>query len=92
MKKRRATRAPPPIEASAVVAGAILSSLGAYVMSDFPQTCRRCNGTGEIGKRTRGEREAPGPVPDDARGWYSATCPDCHGTGVIVGEEEDEDE
>lgn len=29
--------------------------------------CKRCNGSGEIGKRVRGDRETPGPVPDDAR-------------------------
>jgi len=61
-------------------------------MSSEPQKCDRCNGSGEIGKRTRGEREAPGPVPDDARGWFAVTCPDCKGVGVFVGEEEDEDE
>ena len=61
-------------------------------MSDFPQTCERCHGSGEIGRRTHGSKEAPGPVPDDARCWYSATCPDCKGTGVIVGEDEPEHE
>ena len=34
-------------------------------MSDFPQTCTRCTGSGEIGRKCRGAREAPGPVPDD---------------------------
>lgn len=61
-------------------------------MSDFPQTCERCNGSGEIGRKCRGAREAPGPVPDDARGWYAATCPDCKGVGVFIGEEEDEED
>jgi hypothetical protein len=51
--------------------------------------CKRCNQSGEIGKRTRGEREAPGPVPDDARGWIAVTCPDCSGMGMI---EVDDDE
>lgn len=59
-------------------------------MSEIPITCKRCNGSGEIGKKSRGEREAPGPVPDDARGWYSATCPDCRGTGMIIIEDEDD--
>jgi phage FluMu protein Com len=50
--------------------------------------CTRCNGSGEIGKRTRGDREAPGPVPDDARGWVAITCPDCSGRGEFEIEDE----
>jgi DnaJ-class molecular chaperone len=57
-------------------------------MSKFPETCKRCNGSGEIGRR--GQREAPGPVPEDARGWNSETCPDCRGTGMIEVEIEDD--
>jgi DnaJ-class molecular chaperone len=60
-------------------------------MSDV-EYCTRCNGSGEIGKRTRGEREAPGPVPDDARGWIVLTCPDCKGMGAYeIGLEEEEE-
>jgi hypothetical protein len=51
--------------------------------------CKRCNQSGEIGVKASGTREAPGPVPEDARGWISATCPDCHGMGMI---EVDDDE
>ena len=54
--------------------------------------CERCNGSGEIGTRIRGTREAPGPVPEDARGWRSSDCPDCGGEGKIYGAELDEDE
>jgi DnaJ-class molecular chaperone len=46
--------------------------------------CPRCNGSGEIGRRMRGTKEAPGPVPEDARGWMALQCPDCHGSGVIA--------
>jgi DnaJ-class molecular chaperone len=56
-------------------------------------TCERCAGSGEIGRRNRwGSKEAPGPVPDDARGWVAVTCPDCHGEGVLGAEDELEDE
>ena len=51
--------------------------------------CERCNGSGEIGVKTRGAREAPGPVPDDARDWNARACPDCGGTGEIEQEETD---
>ncbi|MFA7308103.1 MAG: hypothetical protein WC026_15685 [Hyphomicrobium sp.] len=51
--------------------------------------CKRCNQSGEIGRRVSGSREAPGPVPEDARGWIALTCPDCHGMGMI---EVDDDE
>ena len=47
-------------------------------------TCCRCEGSGEIGVKTslhQGER--PGPVPDDARGWFGVRCPDCNGSGII---------
>ena len=54
------------------------------------QKCVRCNGSGEIGKR--GEREAPGPVPDDARAWAALGCPDCNGAGVFFVEDEDHDD
>ncbi len=50
--------------------------------------CERCNGSGEIGVKTRGTREAPGPVPDDARGWVAMTCPDCRGKGVFLVDDE----
>lgn len=60
-------------------------------MNDLPETCERCNGSGEIGVRTRGTREAPGPVPDDARDWYARTCPYCKGVGMIVCECADEE-
>ena len=59
-------------------------------MSDTENKCQRCNGSGEIGRR--GMREAPGPVPGDACGWNAVACPDCRGTGVIVTEDEDEEE
>ena len=56
-------------------------------------TCERCAGSGEIGRRDRwGGREAPGPVPDDARGWVALTCPDCHGEGVLGVDDEHENE
>jgi DnaJ-class molecular chaperone len=54
-------------------------------------TCKRCNQSGEIGQRITGKREAPGPVPEDARGWISATCPDCHGMGMIEVEDDEEE-
>jgi hypothetical protein len=56
--------------------------------------CARCNGSGEIGKRGKwSEVEAPGPVPDDARHWHAAACPDCHGEGDIdIYAEEGEDD
>ena len=53
--------------------------------------CERCNGSGEIGTKTRGAREAPGPVPEDARGWIAIVCPDCRGKGEIEQEEPDDD-
>ena len=43
--------------------------------------CDRCNGSGEIGVRMGGTREAPGPVPEDARGWRASSCPSCGGEG-----------
>ncbi len=54
--------------------------------------CQRCNGSGEIGVGTRlwSTKEAPGQVPDDARGWTAKTCPDCHGSGVIAVDLNDE--
>ncbi len=55
-------------------------------------TCERCAGSGEIGRRQRGSKEAPGPVPDDARGWVALTCPDCHGEGVLGVDDEPENE
>jgi hypothetical protein len=49
-----------------------------------PIQCSRCEGSGEIGIRSSDCRaERPGPVPEDARGWTSATCPDCGGSGDI---------
>ena len=54
--------------------------------------CERCNGSGEIGTRIRGTREAPGPVPEDARGWRASDCPDCGGTGDRYADEPDEGE
>ena len=54
--------------------------------------CERCNGSGEIGTRIRGTREAPGPVPEDVRGWTASDCPDCGGAGQIYGAEPDDDE
>lgn len=54
--------------------------------------CERCNGSGEIGRRSRGMREAPGPVTDDARGWVALTCPDCNGAGEFIRDEDDADD
>ena len=49
-----------------------------------PTQCPRCAGSGEIGIRSSDCRaERPGPVPEDARGWASAKCPDCGGAGDI---------
>ena len=47
--------------------------------------CERCHGSGEIGVRNRFtmSREAPGPVPEDARGWVALKCPDCRGSGTV---------
>ena len=45
--------------------------------------CSRCNGSGEIGVHVSGRGEKPGPVPDDAKGYTSATCPNCRGMGYI---------
>ena len=70
-------------------ARALIDAMEEGGMSDVI-SCARCNGSGEIGKRERGDREAPGPVPDDARGWFSATCPDCHGMGEIEVEDDEE--
>ena len=48
--------------------------------------CERCNGSGIIGLRARtGTYVAPGPVPEDARGFIEATCDVCRGSGVDVG-------
>ena len=52
--------------------------------------CERCNGSGEIGTRINGTREAPGPVPEDARGWRASECPDCI-DGKIVHEDSDDE-
>ena len=52
---------------------------------DFPQDCRRCNGSGEIAVSIYTLAERPGPVPDDARGVTAQTCPDCHGVGQVIG-------
>jgi hypothetical protein len=52
--------------------------------------CERCAGSGEIGVKTRGTREAPGPVPDDARGWAAVSCPDCRGKGELNIDEPEE--
>jgi DnaJ-class molecular chaperone len=56
--------------------------------------CDRCNGSGEIGVSTRlgvmGEK--PGPVPDDARGYFSRDCPDCGGEGYSIQETQPEGE
>ena len=54
--------------------------------------CDRCNGSGEIGRRARGQRETPGPVPEDARGWYAFDCPDCGGVGTIGSPLDDNDD
>jgi hypothetical protein len=64
-------------------------------MTDFPQDCGRCNGTGrisfKIGARLIGMMyERPGEAPDDAAGWIIKECPECGGFGQIVGEEDDE--
>ncbi len=60
-------------------------------MSKFPETCKRCDGSGEIGISSADiRREKPGPVPDDARGWAAFTCPDCRGMGMIEVEIEDD--
>lgn len=64
------------------------------------QECERCKGSGEIGVRTSWNsthgfprREAPGPVPETARGWMGVDCPDCHGRGSFeIDEDEGEDE
>lgn len=66
-------------------------------MSESKITCARCRGSGEIGVRNplTMAREAPGPVPDDARGWHSMECPDCRGRGeyfVFTEDECDEDD
>jgi hypothetical protein len=54
--------------------------------------CERCNGSGEIGVRMRGSVEAPGPVPDDARGWRALNCPDCGGEGMFRCDEVEEED
>ena len=57
-------------------------------------TCDRCAGSGELGVRNRFScaYEAPGPVPEDARGWYAIDCPDCGGEGErIIYDYEEED-
>ncbi len=59
-------------------------------MASATVKCPRCNGSGEIGVKTRGTREAPGPVPDDARGWVAVTCPDCRGRGELNIDEPEE--
>lgn len=56
-------------------------------------TCERCNGSGEIGVRSAtGRGEAPGPVPEDARGWTECACPDCLGAGFINKDEDEQEE
>lgn len=57
----------------------------------MPIECKRCNGSGEIGLRNnlRSAYVGPGPVPEDARGVYPATCDECRGMGYV---EESDDE
>jgi hypothetical protein len=44
--------------------------------------CERCAGTGIIGLHSATFRyAAPGPVPEDARGFVEATCDECRGAG-----------
>lgn len=57
-------------------------------MSDVEE-CRRCQGSGEIGVDICCRFERAGPVPDDAKGYHIATCPDCHGMGYIQGGEDE---
>jgi len=47
--------------------------------------CERCKGSGTVARSTRYSLEyrAPGPVPEDARGVFEATCNECHGIGYI---------
>jgi DnaJ-class molecular chaperone len=64
-------------------------------MSEVPVDCKRCNGSGEIGFKIGGRllvmvKEAPGPVPEDAKGWCRETCPDCRGVGQIIIEDFDD--
>ena len=65
------------------------------MMSKLTNPCERCHGSGEIGIKIGGLREAPGPVPEDARGWVAVRCPDCRGKGELnidePWEETDED-
>jgi DnaJ-class molecular chaperone len=47
--------------------------------------CERCKGSGTVARSTSYPLayRAAGPVPDDARGVFEATCDKCHGIGYI---------
>jgi hypothetical protein len=46
--------------------------------------CSKCRGTGRIACRSRdGQYAFPGPVPDDAKGYFEATCYICEDEGRI---------
>ena len=52
--------------------------------------CERCNGTGEIGRRTTFPLSyiGPGPVPEDATNAFAAKCDECDGRGYVARERE----
>lgn len=53
------------------------------------EECSKCKGSGEIACRTSdGSYMCAGPVPDYARGVFSAKCFECRGTGLVDEEEE----
>ena len=53
------------------------------------EECSKCKGSGEIACFTRnGHYKCAGPVPDDARGVFSATCFECNGMGYISNEKD----
>lgn len=53
------------------------------------EECKRCNGSGEIARRTTYPLSyvGPGPVPEDARNVCGVTCDVCLGMGYVETEE-----
>lgn len=53
------------------------------------EECKRCNGSGEIARRTTYPLSyvGPGPVPEDARNVCGVTCDECLGMGYVETEE-----
>jgi hypothetical protein len=53
----------------------------AALQTETSVECERCKGSGITGHRLSGTYVGPGPVPEDARGFYEARCEECRGSG-----------